>query len=1319
MLMNAIQASEHLRKGGKLNVELDVAEEALALAVPFLFRYINPVDSDGKGASSRFRALCDNATLPHDHPVYAGWLAIRALRAEKGDAILCQTGCAITEALLRHMGVAQIRTAEGHVLRADRSDPAAISITNEPPVAGEMGAIAAPGGTIRFPNTDVTNLIPEWPQALPAIERISGLVGKRAYDQDPDAVITLKWERPERAVSVDADSIHEDWAPEIAFHADLKPHPSLLIQSATLATVIPPHASYQPKLPRRVISSGRISNAQFDFLVAAGEAHSKHLPLQTENPDEAPMRRGIYLADGTGAGKTNEMLAVALDNILNGHPKAILVLAKRRHLKGFMDAWASFGRNPKDFILQWDHKVEDTIPGNKGILVTTYSALREFEKELGYLRINQIERWAGGRDFGGAMLLDEAQEMRNAAGSEDSSGKDSETSIQGLAGIALQEALPDARVVYGSATGATDVHNLGYAIRLGIWGAGTPFKDRATFIKTFEEGGIADMEQVTLSLKASGIYVARSLSYDGVDVTTLPVSLTAEERRIYNESAEGWTKLQEAMATCRKLCNAPTGEEAAKMRMQKEIQGRIPYSHLNSVFESNRKVSMNTLIAAFKARGVIADAKQRIDEGYSVVIQMQNTYEAQLNRALDSLDDVTDIKLEPAEMLSFAQMLPDIEYQIICEPNPTKPSEIIRHYVPRLDAKGNEIKNPMALALKNQMIAMARSMKLPLPPLDQILMAFGTARVAEVTGRGKRLIPNKPNGARDGSNGVLIEERKEKDRAKDIEDFHGAKKPILIFSTGAGGSSLSYHAKIGTKAANRRRYHYLIQLGHRADEVTQGIGRTHRSDQTMPPIVSLVTVNLPADRLYASRIVSALFKLGALTQGHRHATSNGMFDERDCLDGPYAEKAWGDLQKAIMDDEIKGYDWPKFMQDMGLSLDGMEDKQSWNTRVSSYVLTNINRMINRVAALTDHKQYLIFDKLREFIDKRIESAIADGSFTAGPEVLAAKSLTILSDFQASTDEIHGGGTRILRVRKKTDIKIIPFIEAYRHYLKATKRGKEAFFAKHRTTGKFALITSGKPQVNLFGDRMATYDIYTPEGVSNRLARVVFREPWISFSDMDDTLEAMWTAAVEATSPESTSYLTIVAGALLPVWPALGKASGGRNAVYRFQSDDGTQIVGRPIAAEHYADFCAHLETSSRPDEAEVDDIMDHLKSGKEVALAGRGNHIHILRAEHTGNILTGISLEYGSYKSTALQRVIDALNLTSNTLNGIMTTQGDAAKLRDLVSAILSASPACYVNDGNMMQKQAAQKAKLAAANANAATNPAPASAVQAIAKAA
>jgi hypothetical protein len=71
--------------------------------------------------------------------------------------------------------------------------------------------------------------------------------------------------------------------------------------------------------------------------------------------------------------------------------------------------------------------------------------------------------------FDGVIVFDEAHAMANAAGEKGERG-DKAASQQGKAGLRLQNALPGARVLYVSATGATTVSNLAYATRLGLWG---------------------------------------------------------------------------------------------------------------------------------------------------------------------------------------------------------------------------------------------------------------------------------------------------------------------------------------------------------------------------------------------------------------------------------------------------------------------------------------------------------------------------------------------------------------------------------------------------------------------------------------------------------------------------------------------------------------------------------------------------------------------------------------------------------------------------------------------------------------------------------
>src|SRR5689334_21165398 len=86
------------------------------------------------------------------------------------------------------------------------------------------------------------------------------------------------------------------------------------------------------------------------------------------------------------------------------------------------------------------------------ILFTTYATLRSDAREERVSRVQQIVDWLG-RDFDGAIVFDESHAMQNAAG-ETSERGDRAPSQQGRAGLRLQHALLNARVLYVSATGA-------------------------------------------------------------------------------------------------------------------------------------------------------------------------------------------------------------------------------------------------------------------------------------------------------------------------------------------------------------------------------------------------------------------------------------------------------------------------------------------------------------------------------------------------------------------------------------------------------------------------------------------------------------------------------------------------------------------------------------------------------------------------------------------------------------------------------------------------------------------------------------------------
>src|SRR3546814_14724879 len=104
-------------------------------------------------------------------------------------------------------------------------------------------------------------------------------------------------------------------------------------------------------------------------------------------------------------------------------------------------------------------------------------------------------------DFDGVIVFDEAHAMANAAGGEGSRGQ-VKGSEQGIAGVRIQNLLPRARVLYASATGASDVNNLAYATRLGLWGPETAFANREAFVAAFRTGGLSYSDLVAPPLKS-------------------------------------------------------------------------------------------------------------------------------------------------------------------------------------------------------------------------------------------------------------------------------------------------------------------------------------------------------------------------------------------------------------------------------------------------------------------------------------------------------------------------------------------------------------------------------------------------------------------------------------------------------------------------------------------------------------------------------------------------------------------------------------------------------------------------------------------------
>ncbi|GBH32703.1 strawberry notch-like NTP hydrolase domain-containing protein, partial [Sphingobium xenophagum] len=381
---------------------------------------------------------------------------------------------------------------------------------------------------------------------------------------------TIDWAPPAERLS---EGIYEPYALQSLRIEGAQPHPTPLVQSAAMASIAPPKPSYRPHLPPQLATLGILSDAQLESVIFAGEAHAGHLSgawkvdvtcdVVTAAPEDVDgsvrFRRGWFLGDGTGAGKGRQVAAIILDNWLKGRRKACWLSVSDRLLEDAQRDWSALGQERLLVTPLSRFKQGSDIRLEEGVLFTTYATLRSQERGGKKSRVEQIVAWLGA-DFDGVIVFDEAHAMANAAGGKGERG-DVAPSQQGRAGLRLQHALPNARIVYVSATGATTVQNLAYAQRLGLWGGDDfPFATRGEFVTAIENGGVAAMEVLARDLKALGLYAARSLSFDGVEYEMLEHRLTAEQVRIYDSYASAFAIL------CAARHKMPYREEAVMRR---------------------------------------------------------------------------------------------------------------------------------------------------------------------------------------------------------------------------------------------------------------------------------------------------------------------------------------------------------------------------------------------------------------------------------------------------------------------------------------------------------------------------------------------------------------------------------------------------------------------------------------------------------------------------------------------------------------------------------------------------------------------------------
>jgi hypothetical protein len=912
-----------------------------------------------------------------------------------------------------------------------------------------------------------------------------------------------------------------------------------------MASVAPPKPTYRPHLPANLVSAGLLSDAQLESVIYAGAAHSGYLAgswtvddtfdVVSAAPDDGEnavrFRRGWFLGDGTGAGKGRQVAGILLDNWLKGRRRAVWISKSDKLIEDAQRDWSALGQERLFVVPLARFRQGTPIRLSQGILFTTYATLRSDAREERVSRVRQIVDWLG-RDFDGVIVFDESHAMQNAAGQQSERG-DQAPSQQGRAGLRLQLALTNARVLYVSATGATTVHNLAYAQRLGLWGgADFPFATRAEFVQAIEAGGVAAMEVLARDLKALGLYAARSLSYEGIEYELIEHRLTPEQVRIYDAYAGAFQVIHNNLAAALQAANV-TGETGTLNRQAK--------SAARSAFESAKQRFFNHLITAMKTPALIAAVERDLQAGHAAVIQIVSTGEALMERRLSEIptEEWSDVSVDitPREYV--------LDY--LAHGFPTQLFE------PFTDGEGNLSSRPVyrdgqpvqcreATERRDRMVERLAALAPVQGALDQIVQRFGTDMVAEITGRARRIVRK----SGDGIDRLAVEARAASANLAEAQAFMDDEKRILVFSD-AGGTGRSYHADL--TARNRRlRVHYLLEAGWKADTAIQGLGRSNRTNQAQPPLFRPIATDVKAEKRFLSTIARRLDTLGAITKGQRQTGGQGLFRADDNLESVYAKAALRQLYFLIYSGKVEGCSLQAFEDATGLRLTDSDGSLRED-------LPPITTFLNRLLALTIDLQNTLFGVFEDLLRTRIEGAIASGTYDVGVETVTAESLAITDRRTLYVHPKSGAETQVFTIKRRDRNHPLTLAEA----LELT-RDSRARLLVNSQSGRTAVQVPAPSLMLDDGEVERRVRLVRPMERSAvsvaKMAQTHWRE-----ADRAAFAEA-WEAEV-ATVPEFTdSELHIATGLLLPIWKQLPDES---VRVYRLQTDAGERVIGRLVS----------------------------------------------------------------------------------------------------------------------------------------------------------